>query len=173
MQVNDLTSIDPNVDYTQILPIQQKRTIAFINHFVTNTVSFLNNFAQSCESRLMEFEHKLQEVESSLLILESQLASISHLDVEETETPQNSVVKNETPELNLPPVKDERDSPEPALEIDNVASDPRYQRFFKMLQFGVPPAAVKLKMQTEGIDPSILDTPNLSKQTNGEVKDDA
>jgi WASH complex subunit CCDC53 len=121
----------------------------------------------------MEFEHKLQEVESSLLILESQLASISHLDVEETETPQNSVVKNETPELNLPPVKDERDSPEPALEIDNVASDPRYQRFFKMLQFGVPPAAVKLKMQTEGIDPSILDTPNLSKQTNGEVKDDA
>ena len=39
-----------------------------------NTVSFLNHFAQSCESRLMEFEYKLQEVEASLLILESQVS---------------------------------------------------------------------------------------------------
>lgn len=39
-----------------------------------NTVSFLNEFAKSCESRLMEFEYKIQKVEASLLILESQVS---------------------------------------------------------------------------------------------------
>ncbi|XP_044255730.1 WASH complex subunit 3 [Tribolium madens] len=167
MQVNDLTtSIDPNVDYTQILPIQQKRTIAFINHFVMNTVSFLNHFAQSCESRLMEFEYKLQEVEASLLILESQLGSIAHLEENAT---QDSVKENDSNEdLNLPPVKDEEEQSEKIVEPD-LTSDPRYQRFFKMLQFGVPPAAVKLKMQSEGIDPSILDSKPTQTQDSSSV----
>lgn len=30
-----------------------------------------------------------------------------------------------------------------------------------MVQLGVPPMAVKLKMQSEGIDPDILDQPDL------------
>ncbi|KAJ8973421.1 hypothetical protein NQ317_016704 [Molorchus minor] len=80
MQVNELPGVDSNVDLTQILPIQQKRTIAFVNHFIMKTVSFLNNFAQSCESRFMDFEYKIQKIEASLLILEAQLSSISGLD---------------------------------------------------------------------------------------------
>lgn len=44
-----------------------------------NTVSFLNTFCKSCESRLMEFEYKLQKVEASLLILESQVSVIDYL----------------------------------------------------------------------------------------------
>lgn len=60
--------------------------------------------------------------------------------------------------MDLPPVKDEEESIEKVVEPEpDVTTDPRYQKFFKMLQFGVPPAAVKLKMQTEGIDPSILE----------------
>lgn len=38
-----------------------------------------------------------------------------------------------------------------------ASDDTRYRKFFKMLQFGVPAPAVKLKMQTEGFDPSILE----------------
>lgn len=38
-----------------------------------------------------------------------------------------------------------------------ASDDTRYRKFFKMLQFGVPAPAVKLKMQTEGVDPSILE----------------
>lgn len=38
-----------------------------------------------------------------------------------------------------------------------VADDDRYRKYFKMLQFGVPPAAVKLKMSSEGIDPMMLE----------------
>lgn len=42
-----------------------------------NTVDYLNNFSQSCESRLIQFEYKLQKVESSLLILESQVSTLN------------------------------------------------------------------------------------------------
>lgn len=38
------------------------------------TVSFLNNFAETCETRLMEFDSKIQNIEASLLILESQVS---------------------------------------------------------------------------------------------------
>lgn len=32
-----------------------------------------------------------------------------------------------------------------------------YKKFFKMLQVGVPAQAVKMKMQTEGVDQNILE----------------
>lgn len=38
-----------------------------------------------------------------------------------------------------------------------ACEDSRFSRFFKMVQFGVPVPAVKLKMETEGIDSSILE----------------
>lgn len=42
-----------------------------------NTVSLLNEFSKTCESRLMEFEYKIQKVEASLLILESQVSKFT------------------------------------------------------------------------------------------------
>ncbi|CAM6023309.1 unnamed protein product [Sphagnum balticum] len=41
-----------------------------------------------------------------------------------------------------------------------VKDDPRYARFFRMLQVGVPGAAVKIQMSAEGLDASLLDTPD-------------
>lgn len=38
-----------------------------------------------------------------------------------------------------------------------VYEDIRYDKYFKMKQFGVPAAAVKLKMSAEGLDPSLLE----------------
>lgn len=38
-----------------------------------------------------------------------------------------------------------------------ASEDARYVRFFKMVQFGVPSAAVKLKMEMEGLDPNVLE----------------
>lgn len=37
-----------------------------------------------------------------------------------------------------------------------AAEHSAYKKFFKMLQVGVPLPAVQLKMQSEGLDPSIL-----------------
>lgn len=35
--------------------------------------------------------------------------------------------------------------------------DPRYEKYFKMVHFGVPKQAVKLKMEQEGLDASMLE----------------
>lgn len=51
-------------------------------------------------------------------------------------------------------------------QIENETSEPRgvracedarFKKFFKMVQFGVPNEAVKMKMKAEGIEPSILE----------------
>jgi len=46
---------------------------------------------------------------------------------------------------------------EPKEEIVSAANDPLYARFFRMIQVGVPVEAVRLKMQAEGYNPSILE----------------
>lgn len=49
--------------------------------------------------------------------------------------------------------QDERDNASGVKACD----DTRYRKYFKMLQFGVPAPAVKLKMANEGIDPNVLE----------------
>lgn len=38
-----------------------------------------------------------------------------------------------------------------------ACDDIRYKKYFKMMQFGVPATAVKLKMDAEGINPTLLE----------------
>lgn len=67
------------------------------------------------------------------------------------ETPSTSKVEeNETIVENI------------VIEQDNASGvkasdDTRYRKYFKMLQFGVPPPAVKIKMKNEGFDPDVLE----------------
>ncbi|CAH1985679.1 unnamed protein product [Acanthoscelides obtectus] len=138
------------------------------------TVSFLNQFAQSCESRFMELEHKIQKIEASLLILESQLSSIPGLEgqisssTEHAEIKQNeNISSTEVSDAEKPEDKVEFDSAnvttDPAKtepEGSKAKDDPRYSKFFKMLHVGVPEPAVKLKMKNEGVNPGILDKPD-------------
>lgn len=39
----------------------------------------------------------------------------------------------------------------------SAGHDERFDRFFKMIQVGVPIQAVRIKMQAEGLDPGILE----------------
>uniref|UniRef100_A0A1Y1KM04 WASH complex subunit CCDC53 n=1 Tax=Photinus pyralis TaxID=7054 RepID=A0A1Y1KM04_PHOPY len=166
MEVSDFATIDPNCDYEKISPILQKRIVVFVNHFLSSTVSFLNTFAQSCESRLMEFEYKIQKIEASLLILESQLSSISVLN----KVADNETKASEVELLELPEVSEEKNETVDNSNHVKAADDPRYQKFFKMLQFGVPLQAVKNKMAVEGFDPDLLDNPNANVR-NDSVED--
>lgn len=92
-----------------------------------------------------------------------QLSSISGLDnSEETSIPLTPQEIYTTDGLDLPAVEEvtaEESPPEPVTtEMGPKASeDSRFARFFKMVQFGVPVPAVKLKMQVEGIDSNILE----------------
>lgn len=161
--------IGQNEDLTQILPIQQKRTIAFINGFIMQTVSLLNKFAQSCESQFMELEYRMQKIEASLLILESQLSSIEGLNnvissvstktVDDSANSKSSNVTNSV-EQDVEVLENTMALPDLETKADNskIKIGIIYQKFFKMVQVGVPVEGVKLKMQSEGLDPNILDT---------------
>ncbi|CAG9762763.1 unnamed protein product [Ceutorhynchus assimilis] len=161
MQAEGLSHVKPDVDYSQIPPIQQKRIIAFVNHFVTNTVSYLNTFSQSCESRFMDFEYKIQKIEASLLILEAQLASIPGFEpvvVVENEPKHESIIEQP---MELPEVT-ETDQLEELNESNTIngikaIDDPRFATFFRMVRVGVNQEAVKLKMKSEGFDPDVLE----------------
>lgn len=183
--------------------IEQKRMLAFINHFILNTVDFLNKFIANCETKFIEFDTKLQKVESSLLIVESkvrnantfsqrplnlcrifqflrfQLASMP--DGNDSPTTPKPEIASSVPSLSPPePVsqpidinansvpspevtatniesKDETDEIETAVKGIKITEDVRYKKYFKMMQMGVPAAAVKIKMQIEGFDGDLLE----------------
>lgn len=65
--------LDYNVDKTQVPPIDQKRIVAFINHFVGQSVAALNQLATGFEAKFIVFDRKLIKMESSLAILESKV----------------------------------------------------------------------------------------------------
>ncbi|XP_033173116.1 WASH complex subunit 3 [Drosophila mauritiana] len=163
-------AITSNVDKTQIPPLNQKRILAFVNHFLVSTCTFLNEFALGCETKFVEMERQLQKTEASLIILEAKLASIPtehHVAAGASEAP---ALSNQQPneeasmlDTTVPPPTESPAEPEFPPEPLGVRAceDLRYRKFFKMVQVGVPAPAVKQKMQSEGLEPRILDTPDL------------
>ncbi|XP_076672066.1 coiled-coil domain containing 53 [Andrena cerasifolii] len=161
--------IEPTIDYTKVPPINQKRTISFINHFIVHTVTYLNKFALSCEERLFEFENKLQRIEASLEILESWLSSVPTLEEnhKDTKGPTESSIKIESEhkqeETNVSKVDEpdvSQDEPKSTKTDEQpVTKDPRYEKYFKMVHVGVQREALKLQMEEEGLDPSVLYAP--------------
>ncbi|XP_045494675.1 WASH complex subunit 3 [Colias croceus] len=144
-----------NLDYNSIAALQQKRTLAFVNHFVVTTVQFLNNFSKQCEEKLMQFEDKLEKIDATMILLETKLSSIP--EVNNVEIPKK---------VESTPTEDKTDSntevmppePEPVVEEKiETPVNPEYLRFVKMVQVGVPLQAVKLKLTLEGLDPNVLD----------------
>lgn len=154
-----------DIDKKQIPPIHKKRILAFVNHFIIQTTSFLNKFANECEAKFLEVERKIQTVEAALLIVESKLSSIP--GIVSTQTPRAPLVppapptpSSPTPDTNVTDVAEEQ-QPTQIVEEEikgvKACEDHRYKKYFKMVQFGVPPSGVKQKMSAEGFDPTILE----------------
>ncbi|XP_048769445.2 WASH complex subunit 3-like [Ostrea edulis] len=177
MDADGLPLVGSGVDYTKVEAIQQKRTIAFINHFITHTASFLNRFSCVCEEKLEHLSNRIQNLEITLSLLETKLSSIPGLDsvtapTVASETPASTSAPGAPPAPAAPlaqgappppPTQDDGPPPPPPEEetpSNPVSKDPRYAKFFKMLQVGVPAPAVKNKMKAEGLDDSLLDTPD-------------
>ncbi|CAB3380612.1 Hypothetical predicted protein [Cloeon dipterum] len=169
MDIEEMALIGPGVNFAEIPAINQKRTLAFVNSFIANTVSILNNLATVSELKLQKFEEKLQRMDATLCILEAKLASIPGLEALPVVTPPvepapcaATTAEAEVAVQEAPPpppkveeiVQKQEEAPTPD---DDTEPDPAYTKFFKMVQFGVPPQAVKLKMQSEGLDPAILE----------------
>lgn len=153
-----------DVDKSQIPPLNQKRILAFVNHFLISTCTFLNEFALNCETKFVQLERQLQRTEAALIILESKLASIpidNEVDTAQTLAPLTIVAEEtetKTP-AETPEVEPQIVEPPPGVR---VSEDVRYKKFFKMLQVGVPAPAVKQKMQSEGLQPQLLEWVSVS-----------
>uniref|UniRef100_A0AAZ3S399 WASH complex subunit 3 n=1 Tax=Oncorhynchus tshawytscha TaxID=74940 RepID=A0AAZ3S399_ONCTS len=164
----------------EVPAIQQRRVVAYLNQFIVHTVRFLNRFSTVCEEKLACISLRIQQIETTLSILEAKLSSIPGLEdvrVEgvgqrpatevnspvlvpsQPETPIAVAVPLQPPEAS-PNIPDPRAAEAAGDSRMTVAKDPRYARYLKMVQVGVPVMAIKNKMVQEGLDPNLLDTPD-------------
>ncbi|KAE8615110.1 hypothetical protein XENTR_v10008410 [Xenopus tropicalis] len=100
MDEDGLPIVGSGIDLTKVPPIQQKRTVAFLNQFVVHSVQFLNRFATVCEEKLSALSLRIQQIETTLNILEAKLSSIPGLEdvkVETQHVPQSNISNGHLP----------------------------------------------------------------------------
>ncbi|XP_036026007.1 WASH complex subunit 3 isoform X2 [Onychomys torridus] len=169
MDEDGLPLMGSGIDLTKVPAIQQKRTVAFLNQFVVHTVQFLNRFSTVCEEKLADLSLRIQQIETTLNILDAKLSSIPGLEDVTVEVSPISVTtvpsgshSESTPEQPQDSTQDSgpQESEVSSETIRTVAKDPRYARYLKMVQVGVPVMAIRNKMISEGLDPELLEKPD-------------
>ncbi|KAM8973157.1 WASH complex subunit 3 isoform 2-T2 [Pelodytes ibericus] len=192
MDEDGLPIVGSGIDLTKVPAIQQKRTVAFLNQFVVHTTQFLNRFAIVCEEKLSTLSLRIQQIETTLNILDAKLSSIPGLEDVKVEThhvPLDSITNGLSPSqpdsqsLSASPQSDVtqnsvKDIPVQKDEVQTenvitVAKDPRYARYFKMVQVGVPVMAIRNKMISEGLNPDYLETPDAPLPAGEPAGDDS
>uniref|UniRef100_A0A7M4FL19 Nucleoporin Nup37 n=1 Tax=Crocodylus porosus TaxID=8502 RepID=A0A7M4FL19_CROPO len=144
--------------HPQVPAIQQKRTVAFLNQFVVHTVQFLNRFSTVCEelSSIPGLEDVKFEVSSG------NVNSVTNGPVLQATTEQQSTSVSPQSEQNSIHETGLQKTEAAEENVITVAKDPRYARYLKMVQVGVPVMAIRNKMISEGLDPDLLETPNAA-----------
>lgn len=183
MDEDGLPIVGSGVDLTKVPAIQQRRIVAYLNQFVVHTVRFLNRFSTVCEEKLANISLRIQQIETTLCILEAKLSSIPGLEdvtidglsQQQTAQANGPTTTNQSqtggPAAGMLPPPEPTQSSQEAVptqtaeavvneNVMTVAKDPRYARYLKMVQVGVPQMAIKNKMIMEGLDPNLLDTPD-------------
>ncbi|CAH7323034.1 WASH complex subunit 3 isoform X2 [Phodopus roborovskii] len=169
MDEDGLPLMGSGIDLTKVPAIQQKRTVAFLNQFVVHTVQFLNRFSTVCEEKLADLSLRIQQIETTLNILDAKLSSIPGLDDVTVEVSPLSVTTvpngSHSGSTSEQPQDNTQDSGPQESEVSSeniltVARDPRYARYLKMVQVGVPVMAIRNKMISEGLDPDLLENPD-------------
>ncbi|XP_050752783.1 WASH complex subunit 3 isoform X2 [Gymnogyps californianus] len=171
MDEDGLPIVGSGIDLTKVPAIQQKRTVAFLNQFVVHTVQFLNRFSTVCEEKLSALSLRIQQIETTLNILDAKLSSIPGLEdvkFEVSSANMNRVTNGPVAQATTDQQTAQNDIHEEGLQktevvtenVRTVAKDPRYARYLKMVQVGVPVMAIRNKMISEGLNPDLLETPD-------------
>ncbi|KAG5830361.1 hypothetical protein ANANG_G00309760 [Anguilla anguilla] len=180
MDEDGLPIVGSGVDLTKVPAIQQKRVVAFLNQFIVHTVRFLNRFSTVCEEKLANVSLRIQQIETTLSILEAKLSSIPGLETVTVEgaCPPTQASADVNGSVMMSSSQSEEAGQQPRTEapkdnVPTVAKDSRYARYLKMVQVGVPVMAIKNKMVQEGLDPSLLDTPDAPVPDAGKATEEA
>jgi len=168
------------IDYSEIQAVPSSKTVVMVNNFIINTTTFLNKFSTICEERLLKVSNLIQRLEISMALLEAKLASIPDDGAPpapgtDTSAPSGAPAPPPPPGSGPPPPPPLPGTAPPAPPADEPPKmlnrdDPNYVRFFKMMDYGVPPARIKQEMMMHGVDPSILDKPD-APSTNASAAD--
>ncbi|XP_037246232.1 WASH complex subunit 3 isoform X1 [Falco rusticolus] len=151
MDEDGLPIVGSGIDLTKVPAIQQKRTVAFLNQFVVHTVQFLNRFSTVCEEKLSALSLRIQQIETTLNILDAKLSSIPGLEdvrFEVSSANMNSVTNGPMAQTTVDqqtavsPQSGKNNIHEEGLQktevvtenVRTVAKDPRYARYLKMVQ---------------------------------------
>ena len=89
----------PGLDYKQVQCLQQKRLLAFVNHFVTRTADFLSTFASQCEQKLDNINQKISRLENEMALLEFKLDSVPRL---RSDTPNTEPLERNNTNEGIP-----------------------------------------------------------------------
>jgi len=164
-----------------------------VNNFVINTCSFLDSFAEKCDTGLSRLRDRITELEILTVVLEAKLSIIPEVQGEQQSNTQSEPPVNRpppppptsTPLVDGTPPPAPPSAPMPAtttpVVVDQsalvvvpisstenhdsstiaVSKHSTYKKYFKMVSMNIPVEAAKMKMRTNGLDPDLLDTPDL------------
>jgi WASH complex subunit CCDC53 len=151
--------------------MEARRLLTFVNFSLHRMASMLNTFTGECDRRLHEVSMRLDRLDASLTLVEAKLTSCHWLRAQLDGTPSTKALTEQNvpalrAETQSPPVASSEQPMQPAEqsspELAVVAqftnrSHPMLATYYRMVQMGVPAAAVKLKMQSENIDGDLLE----------------
>jgi len=151
-------------------PIPQVKTVMVINNFIANTTTFLNLFAQTCETKLARVSRRLTDVELTVSLLEAKLDSVPGLADVATKPaePAPAIEPEPAPQEEEEEEEEEAvpsdDEVAPAVAVDDglipLRTHPDYEPYFRLQKLGVPEPQIRLKMQAEGVDPDAISDPD-------------
>uniref|UniRef100_A0A8C3JZ09 WASH complex subunit 3 n=1 Tax=Calidris pygmaea TaxID=425635 RepID=A0A8C3JZ09_9CHAR len=151
-------------------------------HHVFSSSTFGKSFEERCfgnceSTKLSALSLRIQQIETTLNILDAKLSSIPGLEdvkcqvssantnsvtngpVAQATTDQQTAVSPQSGQNNIH--EEGLQKTEVVTEdVRTVAKDPRYARYLKMVQVGVPVMAIRNKMISEGLNPDLLETPD-------------
>eukprot|EP00457_Paulinella_chromatophora_P014529 gb/GEZN01014965.1/.p1 GENE.gb/GEZN01014965.1/~~gb/GEZN01014965.1/.p1 ORF type:complete len:238 (-),score=44.50 gb/GEZN01014965.1/:150-863(-) len=155
----ELVGLEPTLKNIQPIPI--KKTLVIVNHFILNTTEFINKFVSLCEQKLCKVSKKIQRMEIVLQLLEGRLQSIEWLSTgagSVVAVPANASQRNEVPAPGmLPPGGPPVAESSLTQHVPSLKEHPVYRKYIMLVMRGVPKQVISIKMQSEGLDPAVLD----------------
>lgn len=165
----------PGLDYKQVQCLQQKRLLAFVNHFVIRTADFLSTFALQCEQKLDNINQKISRLENEMALLEFKLDSVPKLrsDTPNTEPLErnntnedhtkssasaNSCVGNCDMTPDGKSISEGSEENLAASRQDLHQQNPGLIPFSKMVTVGVPIEAITQKLKIHGFEDIVIES---------------
>lgn len=138
--------------------------LVLINHFLVTTADFLNRVGVTAEYRLQQLSQRISRLNTELIVLENKLSKIPGLENVGSPSREEDRSFPPTEEPSIVGLEPHRTPTETQHDDDpdtvQVKDHTDYAYYFKLLwEHNLPAEHVKMKMEQNGVKPSMLDDP--------------